>query len=144
MIRRLQKLCFFRKIGIQRIIFSIASGIVPKAEHRTHRNIHSAVCKRIVFLAVSKQIDDSAVNDNRCDARLIVNGLQVVHSIVGIINVKQLMVVEKLIVNPLGLFLKRFFTFRTANNSSNRIKKRKKGSGILVSLRLSRGACTYE
>ena len=70
------------------------------------------------------------------NTRIVIYGLQIVYTIIVIVNVKQLVIDQQFIVNRLGNTLEFFFTVSITYNGSYRIKQSQKCCSVLFLLRL--------
>ena len=111
---------------------AVGPGVVPQLQHAAHSNIHGAAGEGIVLLAVLEQADDPPVHFHRGDARLVVDGFQVVHAGIVVVDVKELVIFQQLVVEFLGLGLKGLLRLSVAQDGGDGVKQRQERGLVLL------------
>ena len=106
-------------------------GVVPELQHTAHGNIYGPAGEDIIVLAVLEQADDPPVHFHRGDARLVVDSFQVVYAGVVIVDIKELVVFQQLIMDLLGLGLKGLLGLGVAQDGGDGVKQRQERGLIL-------------
>ena len=121
---------------MDRIVDAVVPGLMPKAQHTAHGGVDKTLGQVVVFPAVQQHVDDGWVHGHGGDARLIVDGLQIVHAFIFIVDVEKPMVCQQLVVDGLGLKQEFRFGSGKAYNGCDSIEEGQKGSVILLAFRL--------
>lgn len=128
------------KTGICRVVKPRRPGVVPQRQNAAHGDVDLAAGGVVKFPAFQQQTDDVPVHLHRGNARLIVDGFQVVTASIVIVDIEQLVIVQQRIVDALGGLRKRRLTFRPAANRGDRVEQGQKRGLVNVSPRRSGGA----
>ena len=129
------------QISIQRIVGTVASGLMPKLQDAAHGHVDLAAGYGVIVLAIQQQLNKCGVYRDGSEACGIVNGFQVVQTFVVIVNVEQTVIPFQLFLNRLGLFLKSRFTFCLAHYGGNSVKQFQKSGAVLLQILLGHWAC---
>ena len=105
---------------------------MPQLQHTAHGHIDRAVGERIVLLAGLEQADDPPIHLHRGDARLVVDGFQVVQSGVVVVDIKELMVFQQRVMDFLGLGLEGLLRLGVAQNGGDGVKQRQERGLVLL------------
>ena len=127
-----------RKIGVGRIIDAVIPGLMPQPQHTAHSGIHHAAGGCMVCLTVVEQLDNGRIYRHRRDAGIVIDRLQVGNAFIIMVDVKELMVVQQLVMDCLGPASENRFAFCPADHRGHGVKQVQKGGGILLLLRLPR------
>ena len=68
---------------------------LPNLEHAAHGNIHASVSERIHLDGIRNKIENFLVHRNGCNPRVLIDGAEVIHAVVGVVNVVKLMIVQQ-------------------------------------------------
>ena len=70
---------------------------MPDRQHTSHCDIHVSICFFIHRNAEFQQLDDFLIHLYRLDSRIVIDGLDVIHPLIVVINIIQIIIVLKLV-----------------------------------------------
>ena len=111
------------KGGACRVVQTRRPGVVPQRQNAAHGDVDLAAGGVVKFPAFPQQPDDVPVHLHGGDARLIVDGFQVVKAFVIVIDVEQLVIAQQRVVDTLGSLREGRLTFRPAANHGDRVEQ---------------------
>ena len=84
-----RQIAFLASFILRDAVFAV---VMPDIQHGSDRDVEFSAGEIIVFLRFLKQADDLRVHFNRLDAGIVVDRLEVVHAIVGVVDIKQIVI----------------------------------------------------
>ena len=103
---------------------------MPQPQHTAHGHIDLAVRQIEIGFAIFQQGHHGRIYLHRSAAGGIVDSLQIGDAIIGVVNIKQLMKFEQLVMDGPGLFFKGFLAFVVTDDGGDGIKYIQKGCGV--------------
>ena len=79
---------------------------MPDRQHTSHCDIHVPICFFIHRNAEFQQLDDFLIHLYRTDSCIVIDGLDVIHPLIVVINIIQIIIVLKLVFDQGHLFRK--------------------------------------
>ena len=140
MLGRLFKSRFFRQLGVCRVGNAGFPGLVPQLQHTSHGDVYFAGGGVVHLPAKLEKLHDLPVHLHRGNSCGLVQGLEVHHPGVGVVDVKQLVVACQGMVDCLRGFPESLLRRGIAHNGGHRVEKLQKGSLVPALLGLLWGA----
>ncbi|MPN45332.1 hypothetical protein SDC9_192899 [bioreactor metagenome] len=134
---------FGGKRGMRRVLHTSFTADAPEFGHAAHGDVRSAVCENIHHFGELQQIDNPCVNCNRRAPRALVDGIEVVHAVVRMVDIIELVVLRQEFVragqNGFGVLFARIVN----NHRCHGVERVKKSLFVPCRFRGSRAAPRY-
>ena len=117
---------FIRKRG------SVLAGVVPQIQHRAHGGVERVAVGLAPLTHAKKQVHQLRLRGYGRFARPLVDGVEVVDPLVGIVLVKDLMVPRHFAFDQLGIGLKFGLILRIGGEDDHRVEAAEKGVAVFL------------
>ena len=109
--------------GLLRVIKPGLACVVPEPQHASHGRVDQPVCARVHVAAEVQQLQKPRVNGNRRAAGSFIDGIEVVHTGIGMVDVEKLVIFQEQVVDVRGRFLEFRLGFGIAGDDSDGVEE---------------------